>query len=158
MSRKRASSDVQARSGLPLLELVERASSETKAGLTRGVLDLDTAVRVALVESLRNSPLSRAEVADEVSRAVDRSVSEATLNAWCSESKDGHRLPAAYVPALCRITGSTLLLRVIAEASAVHVVDGQTLLLAERARRERRIAADRKALRALDAALPEEPL
>ena len=85
-------------------------------------------------------------------------MSEASLDAWVAETKEGHRFPAAYLPAFCRVTGSMEPLRVLTEAAGGYVVDHATLLLAQRTKIERTIQAAKRAAKAIDAALPEVDL
>ncbi|MBT9556836.1 MAG: hypothetical protein IV100_12450 [Myxococcales bacterium] len=121
-------------------------------------LDLDASLRKAVATAIAGCPHSRQTIADELTRLVGREVTETTLNAWTAPTKETHRFPAAYLPALVRVTGSLAPLMVLAEAAGAHVVDSQTMLLAERTKLERSIKAARKGLVAIDAALPEVEL
>lgn len=68
-------------------------------------------VRTLVNTALDRSGLSRAEVADELTKQVGERVTEAMLNDWSSQSKRRLRFPAAFIPALCQITGTDELAR-----------------------------------------------
>lgn len=142
----------------PLLALIERAKEAPAAVLPTASLDLDASLRKAVAAAIAGCPLSRPQIADELTRLVGWPVTETTLNAWTAPTKETHRFPAAYLPALVRVTGSLAPLAVLAEAAGAHVVDAQTMLFAERTKLERHIKAARKGLEAIDAALPEVEL
>ena len=89
--------------------------------ITEGSLaDLSPDLRTALVRSIKNCPLSRYDIACQVSKLMLRDLTKDMLDKYCAESADGHRLPAEIVPALCMVTGSYDLLRT--QAAAVNCV------------------------------------
>lgn len=123
MSKRDRSSDT-----LPLLEAIERASAPKLPSC-----HVDSALRAALVGALRDSPNSRFQVAAHMSEMLDADVSKFMLDAWTASSKEGHRFPAAYLPAFCRSVDSIAPLEVIARASGVSVFASRERLLAEKA-------------------------
>ena len=84
--------------------------------------DLPHALRAAAVAVMKPSPLSRWQIAGQVSELLHRDVSKEMLDKYTSESAEGHRLPAELVPALCRVTQRPDLLQVLAEAAGYAVV------------------------------------
>ena len=84
--------------------------------------DLPHLLRAAAVAAMKPSPLSRWQIAGQVSELLHRDVSKDMIDKYTSESADGHRLPAELVPALCRVTQRPDLLLVLAEAAGYAVV------------------------------------
>lgn len=72
------------------------------ASAIKGVLGLD----------LRECRLSRAQVAEELSRLCGRVVTESQIDAYTAETKS-HRFPAELVPAWVKVTGSVRLLSLL---------------------------------------------
>lgn len=142
----------------PLLALIrQKAAEESGFVASEAVQDPDTRLRKALSDAITASGRTRAQVADDLTESVGRRVSEPTINAWLADSKEGHRFPAAYLPAFCRAVGSLEPLVILASAAGGHVVDTTTLLLAERARADRDAAEARRRAKLLDRALGGTP-
>jgi len=70
---------------------------------------MGAAVRQAILTDLRESRLSRDQIAIDVSRETGRTVSRAMIDAFVAETKP-HRFPAELIPAWTRVTGSRRLL------------------------------------------------
>jgi hypothetical protein len=125
------------------LALIEGANAE----LT-GTMNDSALIRGVLVEAIRNSGKSRPQIADEMSRLVGRQITERMLNAYTAESQEEHRWPAELTRAFCSATGDARLLRVLAEAAGLRVInDTESHLLElgrnhlQRSRAERAISA-----------------
>ena len=84
--------------------------------LLSGSLAVPHALRSALVSAISASALSRYQIAARMSDLVGREVSKTMLDAYTSESKEGHRLPAELLPAFCEATGSWQPMIVLVEA------------------------------------------
>ena len=90
--------------------------------ITEGHLaDLSLDLRCSLVRAIKDCPLSRYDIACQVSKLTLRDLTKDMLDKYCAESADGHRLPAELVPALCLVTGSYELLRTLAAALNCYV-------------------------------------
>jgi hypothetical protein len=70
---------------------------------------MGAAVRLAILTDLRESRLSRDQIAMDVSRDTGRAISRAMIDAFVAETKP-HRFPAELIPAWTRVTGSRRLL------------------------------------------------
>jgi len=70
-----------------------------------GVLARKDAVREALTEALDACPLSREQVASELSRLTGESISINHINNWTSEAKRDWRFPMGYTTAMVTVTG-----------------------------------------------------
>ena len=56
-------------------------------------------LRLAIKHALKQCPLSRVQVAGEMSHLIgDVEVTRFMLDTWTAESKEGHRFPAEYLP------------------------------------------------------------
>ena len=87
-------------------------------------------VRQILIESMRLSNKSRAQIADEMTYLCGRAVTERMLNAFTAESREDHRFPSELERAFCKATGTDRLLKVRAELAGYKVVgqDEQDLI------------------------------
>lgn len=125
------------------LDLLDAASPEPTGSMNDGAL-----VRGVLVEAIRNSGKSRAQIADEMSRLVGRAITQRMLDAYTAESREDHRWPGELTRAFCSATGDDRLLRVLAESAGLRVItDAESHLLElgrnylQRSRAERAITA-----------------
>jgi len=97
-------------------------------------LDIDLTLRNAITAAIKHSSKSRAQIADDVSRLTGLKVTEKMLYSFTSESKAGHRFPAAWLPALVWSTGDPRILHAIADAAGYHLVTNEEAMLIELAR------------------------
>lgn len=78
--------------------------------------DLSLALRASLVTAIKNCPLSRYQIAAQISELMSRDITKDMLDKYCAESAEGHRIPAEVLPAFCAVTGSREPLVILAEA------------------------------------------
>jgi hypothetical protein len=71
----------------------------------------DEALRNLVTRIIKDSGMSRTEIAEELSLRVGQPISKRMLDDWTAESKKRARLPACYVQALCEITKDSRLQR-----------------------------------------------
>jgi hypothetical protein len=153
--------DVSARTGqldLDLDECRENArwrGAVDKADIERGrepfyyarPADPDMRLRIkrTLVQDLKECRFSREQVAEALSRLIGRTITLAQIDAWAAETKE-HRLPAEYVPAWVRCTGSRRVLELLCAESGMWVADAEEHDFAEygRARMQEDAAAARR--------------
>jgi len=94
-----------------MVQLQLPLSSLPTAGMAAGSLRRLEAVHEALDAAITASGLTRAYIADELSRLTGGSVSENHINNWTAESKMGERhIPLEYVAALTVILGDVRML------------------------------------------------
>lgn len=99
---------------------------------TEGTANIREKLRLAIKHALKQCCLSRVQVAGEMSHLLgDVEISRYMLDTWTAESKEGHRFPAEYLPAFCRVTDSTEPLELLAEASGCFAMPGQDALRAQ---------------------------
>lgn len=78
--------------------------------------DLSLALRAALVSAIKQCPLSRYQIAAQISELITRDVTKEMLDKYCAESAEAHRIPAEIIPAFCLITGSRAPLDLLVQA------------------------------------------
>lgn len=94
-------------------------------------MNVSDRLRVAICAAMKGCPLSRWEVAGRMSHLLGCEISKYMLDAWTAESKDGHRFPAEYLPALCEVTGDRGPLKVLAETAGLFALPGPDALRSE---------------------------
>ncbi|MFH1984154.1 MAG: hypothetical protein ABIL58_20125 [Pseudomonadota bacterium] len=116
---------------LSLFDYISQLASAPQGQPREGSLDIRDALRESLTDAIRSCSLSRWELAGRMSHLVGVEISKYTIDAWTAESKEGHRIPAEYIPAFCKATGSQAPMKVIAEAAGVFALPGPEALRAE---------------------------
>ena len=66
-----------------------------------------------------------------MSELIGSEVSKSMLDAYTADSKEYHRFPVEYLPAFCKVTGSSEPLTITAQAINMFVVPGAEALRAE---------------------------
>jgi hypothetical protein len=93
-----------------------------------GALDVGLPLRVLLSEQLRNSRLSRGQVAYRMSELLGHEVSKHQLDAWTAESREGWRFPLEYLPALEVALGTHDVCEWLAELRGARLSVGREVL------------------------------
>ncbi len=93
--------------------------------------DIGAQLRRWLSTAIKNSPMSRFEIAARLSELHNKEISKFQLDSWTAESKDGYHLPAEYVPALCFILNDLGGLRIQAAPLGVKVLENKDLMWLE---------------------------
>jgi hypothetical protein len=121
---------------LPLLTIIKRATAE-RDGFTQilppGALDVDVEFRASLTKGIIDARLDRVQVGRRMAELLGREITKAQLDSWTAESKDGHRFPAAYLPAFCRAVGTNAPLALLVESAGAHLLTDRERLLVEKA-------------------------
>jgi hypothetical protein len=132
---------------MSLLDLILKAQEIPEQSLSEGALDVHTRLCHALTNAIRQSGLSRWEIAGRMSHLLGQEVTQYMLNGWTAESKEAHRFPAEFLPAFCSATGSRAPLEMLSTEAGMFCLPGPEALRAEiqklreeeqRASRERR--------------------
>jgi hypothetical protein len=98
-----------------------------------GDLDLHLCIKRAAALDLKECRWSREEVAEGISKLVGRVISLAQLDTITAETKL-HRMPAEWIPAWVRVTGSTRILDLLCAESGMWMADETEHDLADLAR------------------------
>jgi hypothetical protein len=104
-------------------------------------------LRVALSNALKNAPKSRETISDELSYYLGVSISKFQIDAWVCESKEGHRIPAEYIPAFCTATGSHEPLKLLNEMCKIFTVKAPEALRADILKDEEVIKAKQREIK-----------
>lgn len=135
-------------SQLSLFDLLKAEQEERRTEPEAGCLNLHDRLRAALSCALKKAlPKSRYQVAGDMSTYLGTEITVHMVNAWVAESKDGHRIPAEYLPAFCRATGDTGPLQVLSDALGVFTVKGPDALRADIRKDEESIKALQREMR-----------
>lgn len=94
-----------------------------------GGLDWSQRMRRLLKQALDACPLDHDQVAEGLSAVTGAHVTTTMLYSWTGASRP-HRFPAEMIPAICAVTGNTLLLQGLADACGCRVSERQELQLA----------------------------
>jgi len=97
--------------------------------------DLHLRVKQAAALDIKDCKWSREQIADGLSRLTGNPVTVATINAMVAETH-GHRIPAEWLPAWSRVTGSTRILEMLASEIGMWLADATDHDLADLARAE----------------------
>lgn len=111
--------------------LVETQAQIAFAENDEGSLDLRDPLRKCICMAIKQCSLSRYEIAGKISHLLGVDVSKTTIDAWTAESKEGHRMPAEYLPAFCAVTGDLTPIRIIAELAGMFALPGPDALRSE---------------------------
>lgn len=126
-----------------LLDLIERAAA-LRDGPDEGSLQVQPALSLAMSRAIRDSGLSRYEIAGRMSELVGQDITKSMLDAWTAESKEQHRPPAEFLPAFCVASGSREPLLILADKAGYFCLPGPDALRAE----IQRLAEEEKEVRA----------
>lgn len=99
--------------------------------------DQSTKGRFAIIEPLRDSlrsaiktcPLSRHQIAGEMSHLLGETIMKEMIDSWTRESDEingrpGRHIPAEYLPAFCRVTGSNEPIIIMGRLTGLFVLPG----------------------------------
>lgn len=103
---------------------------------TQGRFKIIDPLKQSLRSAIKASPLSRHQIAGEMSHLVDESISKEMLDSWTRESDElngrtPRHIPAEYLPAFCKVTGDNEPLMIMGRAAGVFVLPGPEALRAE---------------------------
>ncbi|BBO74694.1 hypothetical protein DSCW_21110 [Desulfosarcina widdelii] len=88
-------------------------------------------LRMSMNRAIKNSPLSRAQIAGEMSHLLGVDITKSQIDAWTAESKDNYRPPAEYIPAFCRVTESNEPIEILTETAGMFSMPGPDALRSE---------------------------
>ncbi len=114
-----------------LLDYLKSTAEGDKKQALEGELDMANRLRFALIAAIKQCPLSRPQIAGEMSHLLGHDVSKTTIDTWTAESKERNRIPAEYLPAFCCVTGDREPIRMLAEHGGMFAMPGPEALRAE---------------------------
>lgn len=114
-----------------LFDLLLQEQKERRNESDAGSMNVENLLRESITAAIKSCPLSRWEIAGRMSHLLNLEISKYQIDSWTSDAKDGHRFPAAYLPAFCRATENIEPLRVLTDAYGVFVLPGPDTLRSE---------------------------
>ncbi len=102
----------------------------------------------AISRALKESPMTRAQIAASMSEMLGEDVSAHMLNAYASPAREEHRISLVRFKALARVTGSVWLWEAAVNGDGLTLLQGEEALLAQ-------IGAVEQQKKALDQRLKE---
>lgn len=127
------------------IERMERLESTLREPAI-GSQNIDARLRDSLTAAIKSTNCKRYEISGQMSELLGTEITESMLNSWTADSKEGHRFPAAYIPAFCRATGNYAPLKILNEASGCECVESNEVALLIEARMTDNIRQMRKEL------------
>ena len=128
------------------LDLLDALEGRVEAGS----MALEARLKASLSEGIRQSGLSRYDVAARISERIGWDLTKSMLDAYTAESHEAHRVPAEILPAFCVVTGYWRPLHLLAEAGGGRFLESEHAGYAEMARLDLRIKALQQARKALE--------
>ena len=123
---------------ITIFDYLETLTSEVARPLdeTKGRFRVDDALRDALRDAMKQCPLSRHQIAGEMSHLLNETITKAVLDSWTRESDEQNgrpkrHIPAEYLPAFCRVTGCNAPLAIMGKLVGLFVLPGPDALRAE---------------------------
>ncbi len=116
---------------MSLFDVLQQVSAAPPEQSVEGELDVASTLRLTLIAAIKQCPLSRHQIAGEMSHLLGHEVSKTTIDSWTAESKERNRIPAEYLPAFCRVTGDREPIRLLAESGDMFAMPGPEALRAE---------------------------
>lgn len=116
---------------MSLFDVLQSTAQKDPDEIIEGQLNISEKLRQLIKRAISRSGLSRHQIAGEMSHLLGTEISKTTIDSWTAESKSGHRIPAEYLPAFCRVTGDREPLRLLAETGDMYAMPGPEALRAE---------------------------
>jgi hypothetical protein len=97
----------------------------------------ETAARALLRSASKGSGKSRSQIAEEMSKTLDRRITRSMIDDFTAESKSPVRFPAAWVPTWCCVVGDDRLQRSLLDRRLRNLLElGEHTIEANRLRGE----------------------
>ena len=131
-----------------IFELIKDLSSSPSS--SRGEFKIIDNLRDAMRAAIKASPLSRYQIAGEMSNLLSETITKEQIDSWTREDQrldDGRQttddggqgedrwirrhIPAEYLPAFCQTTGNTEPLKVMGGPCGIFIMPGPEALRAE---------------------------
>ena len=116
---------------LSLLDLIKQSEELKQCEPDEGSLNVHTRFCHLLTNTIKISKYSRFEIAGRMSHLLGTEVTKFMIDSWTCESKDGHRLPAEWLPAFCAAAENRSPLQMLSELGGMYCLPGPEALRAE---------------------------
>lgn len=116
-----------------LKQISEQKNPPSNAGGQFKVIDR---LRASIRTAIKGSPLSRHQIAGEMSHLLGTTITKEIIDSWTRESDElngrpGRHIPAEYLPAFCQVTGCNDPLVIMGKLVGLFVLPGPEALRAE---------------------------
>jgi len=98
---------------------------------TEGKFRIINELRSSLSSAIKACPLSRHQIAGEMSHLSGEAITKEQIDSWTAQGKIDRHIPAEYLPAFCQVTGSNLPLVVLCKILNLFIVPSMEVLRAE---------------------------
>lgn len=146
MSKRKSKSDTKQISIFEYLQALS-ASQASQPGImsTEGTFHITEQLRSAIRAGIKNSSLSIHQIAGEMSHILGETVTAEKIYSWTRQSDElnGHPrryIPAEFLPAFCKVTGSNDALVIMGKIVGMFVLPGPEALRAEIQKLDEKIA------------------
>ena len=122
---------------ITIFEYLQRISEQSaRPASTEGSMKIIDRLRESLRHAIKNCPLSRHQVSGEMSHLTGDTITKTLIDSWTRESDEingrpGRHIPAEYLPAFCRATGSNEPMVIMGRMTGLFVLPGPEALRAE---------------------------
>ena len=140
--------------------MIEQINAEKPKMPPPGQFKIIDDLRESLRESIKESSLSRHQIAGEMSHLLDESITKAQIDSWTRDTDDNgnpnrRHVPAQYLPAFCEVTGSDAPIKILVRKMEYYLMPPKKVLEAKVQKVKRRMSDDRKLVRRLETLLYE---
>ncbi|MBW2054011.1 MAG: hypothetical protein JRI85_17535 [Deltaproteobacteria bacterium] len=133
MSKKQKNLDNK--NQLSIFDFLRDLSTEPEQS-TEGRYRVIDRLRASLRQAIKASPLSRHQIAGEMSHLLGETLTKEMIDSWTRQSDEingrpGRHIPAEYLPAFCQVTRSNDPLVILGQLVGLFVLPGPEALRAE---------------------------
>jgi len=119
---------------LSIFELIHKLTEPEES--TEAQYKIIDQLRAAIRNAIKQSPLTRHQIAGQMSHFLGRTITKEQIDSWTRDSDERHgrpgrHIPAEYLPAFCRVTGSNGPIAVMGRTVGLFVLPGPEALRAE---------------------------
>lgn len=134
MSKSKRKIDTKQMSILDFLQGISTEPASPHA--TKGQFAVADCLRQSVRAAIKASPLSRHQIAGEMSHLCDETITKEMVDSWTRESDEingrpRRYIPSEYLPAFCQVTGCTEPLAIMGKLVGLFVLPGPEALRAE---------------------------
>ncbi len=121
---------------MSIFDLLRKVQEAPADQTPQGSLRILDPLKFALRNAMKKSPLSRYEIAGQMSHLLNESITKEQIDSWTRESdaqngRPERHIPAEYLPAFCAVVQDNEPLMVMGRAAGVFVLPGPEALRAE---------------------------
>jgi len=121
---------------LSIFQKLQELQDLTNDAHQEGQLAVTERLRAAIRAAIESCPLSRHQIAGEMSHLLGETITKEMIDSWTRESDElngrrGRHIPAEYLPAFCKVTADIWPLQLLGRTAGVFVFEGPDALRSE---------------------------